>query len=131
MPLGPTRNRANPTAEASPQQLGDSARCLRPGNRWNSYKVATYDGPATVVWKQKNTVKSARVRCIAESYGQTSWQGRLVRFPRKLCRRWESEDILTLRLPDDETAAIRPTRISLRILKPATLGFVGVGSPPF
>ncbi len=93
--------------------------------------MASYDGPATIIWKHKQTVKSARVRCIAETYSPTSWQGQLVRYPRKLCRRWESDDIVTLRLPQGETVAIRPTRISLRILKPATLGFVGLGSPPF
>ena len=93
--------------------------------------MASYDGPAQVSWKKEGAAKSVRVRCIAESYSPTSWQGQLVKFPRKLCRVWESDEILTLRLPGDETAAIRPTRISLGLVKPATLGFVGVGSAPF
>lgn len=93
--------------------------------------VTRYDGPAQVAWKQSGTIKSVKVRCVAESYSATSWQGQFVKFPRKLCRVWESDEILTLRLPGDETAAIRPTRISLGLVTPATLGFVGVGSPPF
>ena len=93
--------------------------------------TGSYDGPATIYWKHKNSVKSARVRLVAKSYGPTSWQGQLVKFPRKLCRVWESDDVLTLRLPAGETVAIRPTRISLDIVKPATLGLVGLGSAPF
>jgi hypothetical protein len=93
--------------------------------------VSSYDGPARVVWKHNGGVKSARVRCVAESYGPTAWQGKLVRFPAKLSRLWESDDVLTLRLPGDETAAIRPTRISSDLHKPTALGFVGVGAAPF
>lgn len=99
--------------------------------RWDSRTVANYDGPAKVIWKHKDSVKSARVRCVADSYGPTSWQGKLVKFPSKLCRLWESDDLLTLRLPGDAVAAIRPTRISLDIHRPTSLGFVGLGSAPF
>ena len=90
-----------------------------------------YDGPATIVWKHKKGVRSAQVRLIAATYGPTSWEGQLVKFPRKLCRVWQSDEIVTLRLPGGETAAIRPTRISLQIHKPATLGFVGLGRAAF
>lgn len=96
-----------------------------------SGSVASYDGPARIIWKYKGSVKSARVRCVADSYGPTSWQGKLVKFPAKLCALWEADDLLTLQLPTNEIAAIRPTRISLDINKPTTLGFVGLGSAPF
>jgi hypothetical protein len=105
--------------------------CLRLRSDGHSTGVASYDGPAKVIWKHKGSVKSARVRCVAESYGPMSWQGKLVKFPAKLCALWETDDLLTLRLPGDEVAAIRPTRISLGLQRPTVLGFVGVGSAPF
>jgi hypothetical protein len=104
---------------------------LRLGSDGDWTTVASYDGPAKVIWKHQGSVKSARVRCVADSYGPISWQGKLVKFPRRLCPLWETDDLLTLRLPGDETAAIRPTRISLTLQKPTTLGFVGLGSAPF
>ena len=84
-----------------------------------------------MIWKHNGHVKSARVRCVAESYGPSSWQGKLVKFPTKLCQLWESDDLLTLHLSGDGTAPIRPTRVSLDVHRPASLGFVGLGSAPF
>ena len=61
--------------------------------------MASYDGPATVIWKHKQTVKSAASAASLKPIAHFL-QGQLVRYPRKLCRRWESEDdIVTLRLP--------------------------------
>jgi hypothetical protein len=91
--------------------------------------LAHYNGPATVEWTQDDARQVAAVRCIAEAR-TGEWRGRLVEFPSRLHHAWSSVEALTLQLPDQQTAAIRPTRISSDLVTPLELGFQGVDAPP-
>jgi hypothetical protein len=69
--------------------IARAALCLDPWAGETEYGMASYDGPAIVTWKHKGTtVKSAMVRCVMESYSSMTWQGKLVKFPSRLCRLW-------------------------------------------